>query len=88
MKMYKVSRSWQNIEEIDVVRKSDVFVWILNHRHQPMREAISTSYTTMFDTWEDAKNHIVARELHRLNCAKGSLESAHKDYEKALNIKH
>ncbi len=84
--MYKVSRNWQDITEIDIVRKTDLCFWVLGYKGKEQRELIKTNYTVHFDTWEEAKNHIVARELRALNDFKEAVIRAERSYQSALQI--
>ncbi len=65
MKMYKVSRNWLDITEIEVLRKTESSMWIISGKRE-RREAISTTFTTHFETFEEARDHIIKREFGRL----------------------
>lgn len=85
MEMYK-TESGLFIRKIDVVRKTENSIWILDWRGKERREAISTNYNQYFETFQAAKDFVVRRALLRMESARISFNSAEKEYEKSLLI--
>lgn len=86
MKLYKVRRNSLEIEVVEVTRKNDKSLWALDHRNRERRESRSTNWYNHFDSFEEAKEHIVNREARRLQGAKDAVIRYESEYQKALLI--
>lgn len=73
MKLYKVNKWDIKIEEIEVSRISGSSLWAIDRNGKERREAMSTNYADHFETWEGAKNHLIAREQRGIDSTKDKL---------------
>ena len=78
MKKYKVSTWSILISEVEIEREtnSSVFFKIGNKER---REAKESSYSAYFDSFEEAKKHLIDRTIRELESKKNSVKKLEKD---------
>ena len=82
MKQYKISSWGFKIEEVEIARKTDRCIFYL-HNGRERRE----SDTYYFDTWEQARQEIIDRNMRSVKNAELQLGYAKEGLEEALEIK-
>ena len=85
---YKVSKLGSSlIEKLECTKETEKSVWVMERRfsfddEQPkfteIRYLKKTSYSSFFDTFEDAKNHLINNARQRIGSLKEQLMKAEK----------
>lgn len=86
MKLYKTTKYNLTIQEIEATRVTESSYYSINSRGKEEISRLSNSYNDHFETFEGAKQHIIAREAKRVQWAKNALEQAEIEYQRALLI--
>lgn len=81
MKKYRVSRPMDGIEEYEIVKETNKTVTYLreykgNEKKYERKEAKEASHHRWFDSWQEAKDHIVKIAGFTLEAAKLNLAKA------------
>jgi hypothetical protein len=78
-----LSTSCGNIQKVDVIRETDQFVVFSNGR----AEEKNSGFIAYYDTYEDAKNHAVARFQKEIEAAEYKLNVLKKQCQVMSNVK-
>ena len=78
--MYKAG--FDKVEEVKVIKETECFLILENGR----RESKESIYFTYFNTFEEAKIHIVQKKYRSLEKCKSDLKSAEEELAKAQNL--
>ena len=83
MKKYNVE-TWNSppIMEVEITRETESSVWFMRNGRE--RRAAKRDY---YNTWQEAKDSILAKKLAQLENAKRQVEYYEKEYQKYLALK-
>lgn len=82
MKKYRTSPYGKLIETVEVERETEASVWINGQRN-----AKRTEYHSYFDTFAEAKQHLLDLAEKSVNSAQLRLERAKERYDKVEGLK-
>lgn len=84
---WKVIR--EQIKRALVVRETEHFVFLppVGNRRQGKREVKQSDDWMYFDTWQDAKNHIVSNKRKALSCSKARVKMMQRQLKDAIAIR-
>jgi len=77
--MYKYLQKFDSIEKVEITRETDHFVWLKNGS----RDKKTTNWRNYFDTYEEAKMHIIMTAVGKVDGLKYHLQRAEVELEKA-----
>lgn len=83
MLMYEAWASFNSIKPVEVDRATDKSVYIKGNR----RARVTDGYTSYFDTWDEAKAHLVACNERVVNGYRVQLERASSRLGNAKGLK-
>lgn len=72
---YKTTNSYVEIHSVEVSKETALSVWVKN-KHGETRQQKSSSWCVFHDTWQQAKDYLVARETQRVEGLRLQLERA------------
>ena len=79
---YRTSGWGSLIEKVEVTKETDKSVWL-----GVRREAKVSEYQCYFDTWDQAKAHVVSKAEAKLKAAKSRFDSARSHLERVKSMK-
>jgi len=87
--MIKYRAAFKSIEPVEVVRETDKCVWVKHNGIGSERRSNKISdYESWFDTWDEAKAHLVKIAEDDLNRARLQLSRAQGNYGNMVGLKN
>jgi len=77
--MIKYKQQWDRIKKIEIERETDHFVFLKDGR----REAKVANYVSYFNTFEEAKEHIINKAKGKVRHYEHQLQNAKEDLDDA-----
>lgn len=79
---YKSGHYGERIEKVEVIRETENSVWLGKHRTAKM-----SVYGCYFDTWDDAKQHLVDKAKRAVDGARDRLTVTLAELDRAKALK-
>jgi hypothetical protein len=89
MKKYKTRRRQTSIEEVEIIRETDFFVYLpAGYRKSgERRESKNSEYENYFDTWEQAHASLLNRAENKVGSARIELSKAESELQTVQGMK-
>ena len=84
---YRTSLYGTPIEKVEIARETAKFVVRLGKRGEEYRDAKETQYQAYFDTFAEAKAHLVQHNQDLVKSAQSTLDAALAGLQQAENLK-
>jgi hypothetical protein len=72
---YKTKKYDVEIAPVEISKETECFVWVKGNQ-KDFREAKNSAWSAFHDTWQAAKDYLVARESQKVDALRLQLERA------------
>lgn len=80
MKKYLAKTFYNKIDEVEILRETNSFVYIIGYNGKEIREAKISNYDCYFDTYQEAKDWLLRLHNDKIESLERQLNRAKEEY--------